>query len=397
VDYYEIKYGSSYASSTLVGTTKATTYTVNVTWGGSRRYWITAYDVAGNMGYHGAVDVVVVPPGIITLPTVRVIDNNVLLQWTAPVGGSLPIKHYLVSKGDSYAASEDIGQVLSTFFVVFETVSGEYIYWIVPVDTAGNEGTPVGISATVNQPPDYVIIQNWEDDFSGTKVSAILDGGKLYAPVDITETYQEHFTDNSYASPQEQVDDGFTAWIMPVPNSATYTRVFNYGASITPSTKITLEVGRDEAAEWGPPTITATLEVSTNGSSWDTPVAGYERMASVFQYVRVVLTFTGSGNNDIAAIMSIRVKLDLKEKTLAGNATANDTDSGGTEVSLLDALSNPVFIDVTSIVISPKGSSRIFAIYDFVDVPYPTHFHVYLFDSAGTRLDGDFSWLVRGA
>jgi predicted phage tail protein len=392
IDHYDISYGDAYSSAVAVGTTKGTTFSINATWGGMRRYWIVAVDVAGNTGDPGSVDVIVAFSGGITSPTPRVIDNNVLLQWTAPTGWSLPIKHYLVSKGSSYAPSVDIGQVLSTFFVVFETVSGEYIYWIVPVDTAGNEGTPVGISVTVNQPPDYILLQNWLDDFSGTKVSAFLEGGKLYAPVNITETYQQHFVNNSYDSPQEQVDAGFTAWIMPVPNSATYTRVFNYGASITPSTKITLEVGRDEAAEWGTTTITATLEVSTDGIAWDTPVAGYERMASVFQYVRVTLSFAGTGNNDIAVIMSIRVKLDLKQITDAGRA---EVATNGVQVNF-----NKTFIDVVSITVAPEATTSTLAVYDFTDVPNPTHFHIYLFNPAtGADASGSgkyVSWTARG-
>jgi hypothetical protein len=88
----------------------------------------------------------------------------------------------------------------------------------------------------------------------------------------------------------------------------------------------------------------------------------------------------------------LRVLLDLKEKKDSGNATANSGDTGGTQVDF-----NISFIDVQSIVVTPIGSTAAYAVVeDFLDAPYPTHFHVYLFDSSGTRMSGDFSWAAKG-
>ena len=394
VDHYAVSYGTAYSSATAVGTTKANTYSIHVDYAGSRIYWIVAVDIAGNEATPMDIHVYVVSPGTPGVITPTVIDNNVLLSWSAPSIGSLPVAYYEVSKGAAYITAEVIGTVNGTFSVVFESTSGDYVYWVAAYDTAGNIGAELRIPAVVNQPPDYVILQNWTDDFSGTKASAYVSDGKLYAPVNITETYSEHFTVNANDTPQEQIDAGYPLWIQPVPNTATYTRVFNYGASINVLTKITVEAPYTQ--EYGTATIAGTIEVSVDNVTYEAPVSGYTTTASGFQYVRVVLTVTGASNTAILSITRLNVKLDLKEKTIAGNATANDTDSGGTEVSLLDVNSDPIFIDVTSIVITPKGSGVVIPVYDFVDVPYPTHFHVYLFNAAGTRLDGDFSWMVRG-
>jgi len=54
------------------------------------------------------------------------------------------------------------------------------------------------------------------------------------------------------------------------------------------------------------------------------------------------------------------------------------------------------FVDVESIQVTPKGTGAVNAVYDFVDAPNPTDFSVYLFDSAGARVSGDFSWTTRG-
>jgi hypothetical protein len=387
IEHYEIRYGTTYATAAVIGVTKATIYTVNVDWNGTKRFWVAGWDIAGNEGNPAYCDVIVISPGAIIPATPRVIDNNVLLQWSAPTTGSLPIAYYEVSKGDAYLTSESVGTFKGTFCVVFESVSGEYKYWIVPVDSAGTHGTEVNISATVNQPPDYVILQNWTDDYSGTKVSALAYDGKLYAPVNITETYTEHFAVNT--TPQAQIDAGYPLWIQPVPNTATYTRVFNYGASIDVLTKITVEAPYTQ--EYGTATIAATIEVSADNVTYEAPVSGYTTIASGFQYVRVVLTVTGGSNTAMLAITRLNVKLDLKQITDAGRI---EVTSNGITVNF-----NKTFIDIVSITVTAEGTTALFAIYDFTDVPNPDHFHIYLFDAAGANASGSgkyVSWSVRG-
>jgi hypothetical protein len=305
----------------------------------------------------------------------------------------LPISYYEVSSGAVYATSVSVGTVLGTFSVVFEESSGSYIYWIVGYDTAGNAGAPVGIPAEVKQPPDYVILQNWTDDYSGTKVSAHVSDGKLYAPVNITETYTEHFAVNT--TPQAQINAGYPLWIQPVPNTATYTRIFDYGTSIDVLTKITVEVPYTQ--EYGSATIAGTIEVSTNGSAWEAAVSGYttlmmfSAMATGFRYVRVVLTITGASNTAILRIDRLTVKLDLKQINDTGRI---EVTSNPTTVNF-----NKAFIDVISIGVTAEGTTALFAIYDFTDIPNPTHFHVYLFDSGGADASGAgkyVSWTTRG-
>jgi hypothetical protein len=386
IDHYKIYYGLTPTS--FIGTTKATTYSEKVSWGGSRKYWVDAYDVAGNHSNPGMVEVLVAAPGVVVPAFPRVIDNNVLLQWTAPTTGSLPISYYGISKGAVYATSVSVGTVLGTFSVVFEESSGSYIYWIVGYDSAGNAGAPVGIPAEVKQPPDYVILQNWTDDYSGTKVSAYVSDGKLYAPINIVQTYTEHFVDNSFTTPDSQTAL-YPLWIQPVPNTATYTRVFDYGTSIGVLTKITVEVPYTQ--EYGAATIAGTIEVSTDGSAWEAAVAGYTTMATGFRYVRVVLTITGASNTAILRIDRLTVKLDLKQINDTGRieVTANPTTVNF----------NKAFIDVISIGVTAEGTTALFAIYDFTDIPNPTHFHVYLFDSGGADASGAgkyVSWTTRG-
>ena len=74
--------------------------------------------------------------------------------------------------------------------------------------------------------------------------------------------------------------------------------------------------------------------------------------------------------------------------TTSGNVTLH---GGGTVVSF-----NYTFIDVASIAVTPAATSAVIAVYDFVDVANPTSFKVLLFNTAGARVSGNFSWSARG-
>lgn len=95
--------------------------------------------------------------------------------------------------------------------------------------------------------------------------------------------------------------------------------------------------------------------------------------------------------NELLRLSQIRVTLAVKKIYDSGVGTADETDVGGTEVTF-----NKTFIDIRNILVSPKGTSAIIAVYDFVDAPNPTSFFVYLFDASGTRVSGDFSWDAEG-
>ena len=103
------------------------------------------------------------------------------------------------------------------------------------------------------------------------------------------------------------------------------------------------------------------------------------------------LTFTATGGDDLVEVRGLNIKLSGKLKTDSGAGSAVSTDSGGTTV-----LFTTGFIDVQAIVVTPAGTAARYAIYDFADVPNPTSFKVLLFDSAGNRVSGDFSWTARG-
>lgn len=164
-------------------TLTAKTYSQKVNWLGDRDFTVLVTDTTGIASATYPTTAVVIPPSAVQSPLPQVIDNNVLLKWTPPSSGSLPVAYYELRKGAVFASppAVKLGTLSGTFNVVFESQSGTYLYWIVAVDTAGNYGTPVSTSAFVNQPPDYVLYDSRALTWGGTNTNLYIDpqGGTL--------------------------------------------------------------------------------------------------------------------------------------------------------------------------------------------------------------------------
>ena len=386
--YYQVRQGSVFASATIIANVDSTTYSAKATWVGTQRFWVVAYDTVGNTGAAALQDISVSAPSAPS-PSQQVIDNNVLLRWNDTTQ-TLPIAYYELRKGATWASAAVIGTKQGLFTVVFETVSGTYTYWLAGVDTAGNVGTPASVSAVVNQPPDYILRSNIDSTFTGTRTNLAANGTGLLAAVDTAETWQSHFTTRSWTTLQDQVNAGYAIYALPSTTTGSYSEEFDYGTVLT-GTKITATLTRQTIT--GTMTVTPTLSVKTTaGGAW-TDYANQESVyATNFRYVRVKYDFTSSGNDDLLQLSALNVRLDVKIKNDMGNGTANSGDTGGTTVNF-----NVTFVDIESITVTPSGTTARIAIYDFVDVPNPTSFKVLLFDTAGTRVTGPFSWQARGS
>ena len=91
LDYYEIRKGSTYGSSTLIGTVAGRFSTVFESTAGTYTYWITGYDVAGNAGTPAYVAALVNQPPDYTLQynyntTFGGTLSNMILESGALVG-----------------------------------------------------------------------------------------------------------------------------------------------------------------------------------------------------------------------------------------------------------------------------------------------------------------------
>ena len=353
IDYYEVRYGTTFAGGTLLDRAFTNSLQRRANFSGTRRFWVAAVDVAGNVGNPIAVDLTIVSPGAVTSKRAEVIDNNVLLYWGAPTTGNLPVERYDVRKGATWAGGTVVGSNgNSTFATVFEQVSGTYTYWIAAVDTGGNVGSPTSIVATVNQPPDYVLRSNYDSDFPGTRTNMILEDGAIIGPVSTTQTWSTHYSGHSWTDIADQVADGYPLFIEPGLSSGSYQEAIDYGASV-PATMVTVTLGSTVVD--GSVSVACQVAYKLNaGDSYVDAAAGFSAfITSAFRYLRVTLTFTCTAGANIIVCESLNIKLANKLRTDAGTDTAVSTDSGGTTVTF-----GLAFVDVLSIQATPREIGR---------------------------------------
>lgn len=395
---YEIRFGSDFASATSLGRVAATTYTLRGNWSGNRTFWIAAIDQNGNVGVAGSSSVVVSAPPAPVL-NVEVVDNNVLLRWTE-VQGTLPTETYELRRGSTWASATVIGAKSGAFTTVFETTAGQFTYWLAAIDIAGNYGAPASVTATVAQPPDYLLAATYDSTFTGTKVNAAIDvSGGLVLPVSTTQTWESHFTSKGWTTPQDQINAGYPYFIQPGNTSGYYEEVFDYGTTLA-AMKVTVDYLLTVLAGSVSTSVTITTALDSGFTSNVQTTTGTQLYAVNFRYVKVRITATATNDQGVAGISNFRVKLDAKLKNQSGTITANSGDSGGTTVYLTDdktSTGTKLFVDVEAITLTPLGTTTpLIAIYDFTDTPDPLSFKILLYSTAGVRQTGTVSYSVRG-
>ncbi len=442
---YEVRRGdtSTLFANASVKIRSEDRFSEKASWSGTQRYFVVARDLNGSIGTVATVDATVVVPGPVGNLRTRVIDNNVLLFWEEPTVGTLDILHYKIEKG-----SEFIGNKNGLFTTVFEELAGTFLYKVTPVDTAGNNGSTSSINAIVDEPPDFILNTDDISVFDGTLTNAFKDGSRLLAPVNTTETWQQHFTSNGYATIQAQIDDGKDLYLLPSLATASYQEVVDTGATIAASK---ISVITTNSAIAGSPQFDIGIETSLNGTSYTSTASAPNAFANNFRYVRVTLNVTSSGGDDLIEFSRLNTKLLIKQKTDQGKDEVTTANSGKVVQFTKD------FIDIDSINVTPTfdgaTSSRI-AVVDYKDVNEisanatsgatiesgksyriislgstnfvsefgalsnalgvkfvadsdgasnkgtgtvsPNSFTVFLFDSGGSKVGGKFSWTCRG-
>lgn len=404
IDSYEIRVGNAWAGATVLDRALSNVYLQKVNWGGTRRFWVAARDVAGNYGNPISSDVVVTSPGQVASIRAEVVDNNVLLYWTTPSTGTLPVLTYEVYRGTAFAGATLIGEKSGLFTSVFEQSSGNFTYWIRPRDTAGNVGVERSVTTFVNQPPDYVLYSDLNPALSGaTRSNADFDGGIVF-PFNTAESWDTHYTSRGWANDNDAIAAGFPIYAQPAPGSGHFEVQIDYGAVI-PSTGI--QVSPTLTVIAGSPTNIVQISYKLNlGDAWIDLAAGSSGfIAASFRYVRVRVTATTSGGGvGLYRCTNLNIKLNVKQKSFASQGTCNSGDAGGTTFHLTND-GNPYSAGVNALlfvdafgppVIQPAGTSPIIAVVDFVDTPNPQSFKVLLFNNNGVRVSAAISWTARG-
>ena len=417
VEEYEISFGTDYGTSIAVASVKSTSFAKKVSFGGLGRFWVAARDVAGNLSNPGYVDVTVLAPTAVQTLTVDVVDNNVLLKWVAPATNTLPIDHYKVYKGNTFAGATLVGLVGGTFAALFEQVAGTFVYWVVPFDTAANQGATNSIQAIVNQPPDFIIYNDQEIDLTtATLTSAVADNASLATlPINLTETWADHFSTNGWSTPQDQIDDGYPIYIQPAASYGVIEKIIDYGTTI-PGTLVKLTYVSTILD--GAPIINPSIGYGTDGVNFTISENVTQIYAQNFRYVKVrivvgkiipgageplglLLALTQSGIapdlESLVQINNVHVRLDLKQ--------IKDDGAGVSSVTApVTVTFTKTFLDINSIVVQPLASlngsavapTPAIPVVDFQDDTTPTDFKVYIFDQNGNQIARDFKWHAEG-
>ena len=391
IDYYEIRYGTTWDAGTLVTRAFSTTFIDKVSWAGVRRFWVAARDIAGNYGAPSSVDITIIAPAAVGNVRAEVIDNNVLLYWTAP-SATLPIRTYEIRKGADFSTATVVGEKDGQFTTVFEYASGDYTYWIRAKDTAGTYGPASAVTAKVNQPPDFVLYSDRAINLSAATLSSAIYDGAVTFPFNTTETWDQHYTTRSWTNDADAITAGFPVYAQPAPTSGYIEDTYDYGVNV-PATTVTVAPTLLIVA--GSPTHSIQISHKLlSGDAWtDMSPGSTAFIATSFRYLKVRITATTSGGGvGLYRCSGINVRLNVKVRTDSGQGTANSGDAGGTTVNL-----NIAFVDLLGPpVIQPVGTTPIIAVVDFTDAPNPTSFKVLLFNTAGTRVTAAFSWTARG-
>lgn len=351
-------------------------------------FWIKATDTSQNFSVSATQAVLTVAPPVVSGLTVQVIDNNVLLRWTTSPG-TFDMDTHEIRRGAVKATAEVIGDTSSTFDVIFELASGTFVYWVVPFDKAGVEGTAASIVANVNEPPDFKFLNEFATDWQGLDFTSAnlvrLGDGSAIVMFPATEIMSDKLTVHGYATPQDQINAGFAYLAQPHATTATLAEIYDAGAVIG-STKIDVLLNSVVIVSG----VSASIMISTKqliGDPWTDFGAGLASVfATNFQFIKVTVDFTGTATS-MQLLNSLQSVLSVKRKTDAGIITVS---ANPTTVPITG------FVDIQSIELTPIATVSRHAVSDFADVPNPTSFDVYLFDSAGAPATGDVSYRIGG-
>jgi predicted phage tail protein len=156
ISYYEVRYGSDWASGTSIGKPDNNTMTIPITWTGPRTFWVHAVDMYDGVGAPISNTFTVNVPGTLSASS-EVIGAKAQLKWLEPVS-TLPIVYYSIRYGASWAAGTDITEHSGTDYrAPIDWAPGIRTFWINAVDSNGNTGTAGSTSVVLNIPAAPVV------------------------------------------------------------------------------------------------------------------------------------------------------------------------------------------------------------------------------------------------
>lgn len=365
-------YEVTYDTNTIV--TKSNTITIPANWLGDKTISVKTIDnlitsSSRNESIAGIRIVEVRKPNPIPIISYRaqVIDNTVLLYWDLPAVTTLPISAVRIKKGGtSWQTAELIGDKSGTFTSFSELSKDTYTYRIAVVDTDGNESDSVSLTTEVSQPPNYVFNKEFKSTFTSiagistvNKTNAYIDNDAVVLPVNLSETWEGHYTANNWSNPQAQIIAGYPLYIQPGLNSGSYQEIFDY-VTVLASSQITVNLGIITLA--GTADIKYTISTSLDGITYKDVYTNVNSIFSTqFRYIKILVEVTQTTVGAICKLNDLSIRLDSKQKT-DSDSVVSTLASSGTIANF-----NKEFIDITAINVTANSSSPLITVYDFLD------------------------------
>lgn len=223
---------------------------------------------------------------------------------------------------------------------------------------------------------------------NGLASNAMLDHGVVVMPVDVTTTYQAHFTNAGWTSPNDQINASFEEFIEKSVSAGYYEQVFDTGQSLQ-AAKVTVNPNFQVAD--GLPSTSVDISTSLDNVTYVTTTGVTTLFGTNFRYVKVRLNATSAGGDDLVQLLGFSCVVEVKIKSDFGTINCVASDSGGTNTTF-----NYPFLSVTSINLTPEGSTAIIPTVKFTPVANPTSFKSLLFNTSGTRISGLARWEAKG-
>jgi hypothetical protein len=192
-----------------------------------------------------------------------------------------------------------------------------------------------------------------------------------------------------WRDPQDQINAGDPLYLNPSMTTASYDETLDYGTALTSSTIV---VTPNVVVLQGSVSYSVQIYVKLNsGDAWTAAPAGATSyLAQNFRYARTVITLTSAAGPNLAELLGVNIKLSSKRVSDSGVGTITNATTG------LVVTFNRAFVDADTPRVQPAGTTPLISVVDFTDLPNPTTFTVYLYNTSGTKVTGSFSWSASG-
>lgn len=393
--YYEIRKGDTWDEAARIAVTPANSLTIQPLAEGTHRFLLRAIDTEGQISSEIQILDIEVPSIPSFTVNARTLDNYVLLSWTAP-NHVFDIHRYIVRRG-----GEEIGTSESLFHTIFELAAGEYSYSIQPVSVSGSLGPEISIDVELRAPKDYQYDKDERDildvpNAKRTLTQGLVKDDRVLTPVNVEETWAEHFINNGKTTIQDFIDQGFNYWFQPTPANSVYSYVFDFLA-IHENRFMRFAYNIFKAVDDAGLAVTHRHRWSDDNAAWSEWSNLNNNFIPRFRYVEVQVRVANPNLKAMIEIWNLTITLEVLFGSDQGiaNVLASDTvlPVGAGDGTLVEM--NQDFKSIDSVVATPREVAGLVHVI-VREITIPNSFRLIAYDDNGNLTDASVSWIVRG-